>query len=102
MFKAQMDFMKRVKVFSMQHYVDMLTDIKKQSGVEGWTKLMRTKEQQQQLEQLMVDVQVGEKLQPQELKNPTLVGRREKLRIASDAGVVRVVGSLVCPGGTTQ
>lgn len=87
-FKAQIDYMKTLKVFKLSNFVEMMGDIKKQSGVEGWSKVLRTKEQQEQLEQVMVDVKVGEHFQPQELRNPTLVGRREKLRIASDAGVV--------------
>lgn len=87
-FKAQIDFMKTIKVFRLSNFVEMMSDIKKQSGVEGWSKVLRTKEQQDQLEQVMVDVKIGEHLLPQELRNPGLVGRREKLRIASDAGVV--------------
>lgn len=88
-FKAQMDYMQRISVFTLGNFVEMMSEIKAQSGVEGWSKMFRTKEQQDQLEQVMIDVKVGEQLLPQELRNPTLVGRRQRLRMASDAGVVR-------------
>ncbi|KAA0157316.1 hypothetical protein FNF27_05043 [Cafeteria roenbergensis] len=86
-FKAQMDYMQRISVFTLGNFVEMMSEIKAQSGVEGWSKMFRTKEQQDQLEQVMIDVKVGEQLLPQELRNPTLVGRRQRLRMASDAGV---------------
>ncbi len=85
-----MDYMQRISVFTLGNFVEMMSEIKAQSGVEGWSKMFRTKEQQDQLEQVMIDVKVGEQLLPQELRNPTLVGRRQRLRMASDAGVVRV------------
>lgn len=86
-FKAQMEFMKTIDVFTLRNYIEMLQDIKKQSGVDGWTKVMRSAEQQKEMEQMMADVTIGEKLSPQEVRKPNLIGRREKLRIASEAGV---------------
>lgn len=99
-----MDYMQRISVFTLGNFVEMMSEIKAQSGVEGWSKMFRTKEQQEQLEQVMVDVKVGEQLLPQELRNPSLVGRRQRLRMASDAGVVSlsVFVFACCLGGRAR
>ena len=68
-----MDYMQRISVFTLGNFVEMMSEIKAQSGVEGWSKMFRTKEQQDQLEQVVVGSDTKESV-AQKIGVPTVSG----------------------------
>lgn len=82
-----MDFLKEARIYTMETHITMLEEIKRLSGVNGWQRMFRTAEQQRELDRMLADVEIAGKLEGEERKNPSLIGRKEKLRIATAAGV---------------
>lgn len=73
--------------YTLRDYVKNLADVAEKSGGRGdWRSWLRTKAQQAEMDEQWIDLRVAEALEPAELEDPTLIRRREKLRIAAAAG----------------
>ena len=69
------------------HIPHLPQDTAKISGMDGWQKYLRTKQEQQEIEQKMKDVKIAEVFTEEEIANPALIDRRAKQRIADAAGM---------------
>ena len=72
--------------YSLRDYVKNLSDVaEKAGGRSDWRSWLRTKAQQVELDEQWVDLKIAESLEPAELDDPTLLRRREKIRVATAA-----------------
>ncbi len=64
----------------------MLEDSAEKMGLNDWRAMLRTKAQQAEIEEAWMDLKISQQLTPEELAEPGVIHRREKLRIAQAAG----------------
>ena len=78
--------MTNMATYTLRDYVKNLSDVaEKAGGRSDWRSWLRTKAQQAELDEQWVDLKIAQSLEPAELDDPTLLRRREKMRIATAA-----------------
>ena len=86
-FQWQLDTLAAAEKFAMPDYKALLEASGEKLGLRDWRSMLRTSAQQAEMEDAWVDLKVANLLTPEELVDPSLLHRREKLRIAGALGV---------------
>ena len=87
MFQWQLDTLAGADKFAMPEYKALLETSGEKLGLNDWRSMLRSKAQQAEMEDAWTDLRVANLLTPEELADPALLHRREKLRIATELGV---------------
>ena len=86
LYQQQLEILTKMTSYTLRDYVKNLTDVaEKAGGRSDWRSWLRTKAQQAEMDEQWVDLRIAEALEPAELDDPTLLRRREKVRIATAA-----------------
>jgi signal recognition particle GTPase len=82
----QLEAMAKMESYTLSDYVRNLTEVADKAGLNDWRSWLRTKAQQAELDEQWIDLKVAQALEPAELADPSLIRRREKIRISGAAG----------------
>lgn len=86
MFQWQLEQLGGIPSFSLASHKKILEDSAEKMGLNDWRAMLRTKAQQAEIEEAWLDLKISQQLAPEELADPGVIHRREKLRIAQAAG----------------
>jgi signal recognition particle GTPase len=86
MYQAQLEAMAKMETYTLRDYVNNLTEVAEKSGLNDWRSWLRTKAQQAELDEQWLDLKIAQALEPAELADPSLLRRREKIRVSMTAG----------------
>lgn len=75
-----------METFNLASHKTMLEQSADKMGLNDWRAKLRTKAQQVEIDEAWLDLKISQRLTPEELGDPGLIHRREKLRIAQEAG----------------
>ena len=85
-FQWQLEQLSGLASFSMGAHKKMLEESAEKMGLNDWRSMLRTKTQQSEIEEAWLDLKISQQLTPEELADPGLIHRREKMRIAGATG----------------
>ena len=86
LFQMSLDLLAASPTFDMRVFRGILEALADKAGLHDWRSLLRTKSQQAEVEDAWVDLKLATALTPDELDDPGLIHRRQKLRLAQDVG----------------
>jgi signal recognition particle GTPase len=86
LYQMQLEAMAKMTTYTLRDYVNNLIAVADKAGLNDWRSWLRSTAQQAELDEQWIDIKIAQALEPVELEDPSLLRRREKMRISTTAG----------------